>query len=224
MLPSCVTSDPWRQIWAAISLWGRPLAEKIGIFWPVEKKSWWNYRICHWTSFFKSKILTSGDWIHHINGTNSGLNHFFWVDSGIGVNGLTLNGKKFLDSIFVLKVGIFIYYIYLDVQKIFSHYCWSFIYGFSGAVENSTQHVFWNGCSQDVSGKFTGGFFGIDSRCSFKNLKCIRCLLKKSTSRLNEDQRKKINLTLCWEAFLFTYSGPSILESPSYTVSIRERF
>ena len=106
VLPSCVTSDPWRQIWAAISLWGRPLAEKIGIFWPVEKKSWWNYRICHWTSFFKSKILTSGDWIHHINGTNSGLNHFFWVDSGIGINGLTLNGKKFLYSISVLKVGI----------------------------------------------------------------------------------------------------------------------
>ena len=108
MLPSCVTSDPWRQIWAAISLWGRPLAEKIGIFWPVEEKDWWNYWIFLWTwSFFKSKILTSGDWIHHINGTNSGLNHFFWVDSGIGVNGLTLNGKKFLDSISVLKVGKF---------------------------------------------------------------------------------------------------------------------
>ena len=68
-------------------------------------------------------------------------------------------------------------YIYLDVQKIFGHYCGSFIYGFSGSVENSTQHVFWNGRSQNVAGKFTGGFFGIDSGCSFKNLKCIRSLI-----------------------------------------------
>ena len=98
--------------------------------------------------------------------------------------------------------------IYLDVQKVFSHYCGSFIYGFSGSVENSTQHVFWNGRSQDVAGKFTGGFFGIDSGCSFKNLKCIRCLLKKSTSM---SLKGKIKSNSMLRGFLFTYSGPSSL-------------
>lgn len=28
------TRPAWRQIWAAMSLWGRPAAENRGIFWP----------------------------------------------------------------------------------------------------------------------------------------------------------------------------------------------
>lgn len=32
---SRLTKPAWRQIWAAISLWGRPAAEKSGIFCPL---------------------------------------------------------------------------------------------------------------------------------------------------------------------------------------------
>lgn len=43
-------------------------------------------------------FLTTGDGIHHVDGGDTGLDHFLWVDTRPGIDGLTLDVQEILSQ------------------------------------------------------------------------------------------------------------------------------
>lgn len=92
-------------------------------------------------------FLSTSDGVHYIDGRNSSLYHFFRIDTGPRIYGLTLN-----------------------VEEVLGHDVRTFIDRFAGAVKNSAQHFLCNWHFEDISAEFALGVFGIDAGRSFENL------------------------------------------------------
>lgn len=59
---------------------------------------------------------------------------------------------------------------HLNIQIIFSQDWWTLVNGLSRSVEHATQHVFWHGCTQNVTSELANCVLGINTRCSLEDL------------------------------------------------------
>ncbi len=73
-------------------------------------------------------LLTSGDRVHDVDGGDSGLDHLLWVDSLVGVDGLTL-----------------------DIEELFSENWRAMINRRARSVERATKHLDADRHSQDIA-------------------------------------------------------------------------
>ncbi len=92
-------------------------------------------------------LLATGNGVHDVNSRNASLDHLLRVDPGVGIDGLAL-----------------------DVQEVLCHDSGSLVNWFPRSIENSSQHVLRNWCSQDVTSEFACGLLCINARSAFKDL------------------------------------------------------
>ena len=92
-------------------------------------------------------LLATSDTVHGVNGRNTGLDHFFGVNSRVWIDGLTLNVEVLLGK---------------DLGTL--------VDSLSGAVKNTTQHVLADRNLEGVPAKLHSSSLGINSRGALEDL------------------------------------------------------